>query len=77
MPLMGALRHERSIHAQHPDDFIYNLVDLQPIAIARAANACRKRLKNPPKTIEEYLDILSNQGLAISVSALRELLYEV
>ncbi len=41
--------------------------------VAAAAETCRKRLQNPPKTVEEYLDILLRQRLSVSVSMLREL----
>ena len=61
------------IEAQHPDDFICDLIDLKPARVTAAAETCRQRLKNPPKTIDEYLEILLKQGLSISVSMLREL----
>ncbi|WP_448599487.1 PIN domain-containing protein [Thermoleptolyngbya sp.] len=64
------------IEAQHPDDFISDLLDLKPANVAAAAAVCQKRLKNPPKTTEEYLDILLRQGLSVSVSMLRELNHE-
>ncbi|MGB5770247.1 MAG: PIN domain-containing protein, partial [Crocosphaera sp.] len=65
------------IFAEHPDEFISNLIDLKPLKVARAAENCRKRLKNPSKSIDEYLDILLKQQLPITVSMLRELCYEV
>lgn len=65
------------IEAQHPDDFISYLLDLQPAQVATAAEICRKRLKNPPKSIDEYLDILLRQQLTITVDMLRELIYEI
>ena len=36
------------IEAQHPDRFIADLIDLNPIAVVKAADMCRQRLKNPP-----------------------------
>ncbi len=65
------------IEAQHSDDFISYLLDLQPAQVATAAEICRKRLKNPPKSIDEYLDILLRQQLTITVDVLRELIYEI
>ncbi|MGK7884495.1 MAG: PIN domain-containing protein [Crocosphaera sp.] len=65
------------IFAEHPDKFISNLVDLKPLKVAKAAETCRKRLKKPPKSIDEYLNILLKQELPITVSMLRELCYEV
>lgn len=64
------------IEAQHPDDFISDLLDLKPSKVVRAAKTCQQRLKNPPKTFDEYLEILLKQGLSISVSMLQELYNE-
>ncbi|ACB52036.1 hypothetical protein cce_2688 [Crocosphaera subtropica ATCC 51142] len=65
------------IFVEHPDKFISNLIDLKPFKVAKAAETCRKRLKKPPKSIDEYLEILLKQELPITVSMLRELSYEV
>jgi hypothetical protein len=62
------------IVAQHPDEFILNLLDLAPGVVAGAARDHRESLKNPPKSIDEYLDALETQGLTQSVSVLRELM---
>lgn len=64
------------IEAQHPDDFICDLIDLKPALVRAAAETCRQRLKNPTKPIDEYLDTLLKQGLSVSVSRLRELYEE-
>lgn len=34
------------VEAQHPDDFVMDLLDLSPAAVCRAAESCRRRLKN-------------------------------
>jgi len=68
---------QHNVLAQHPDVFISDLLDLKPTKVAAAATLCRKRLKNPPKSVEEYLEILLKQGLSISVSMLRELYDEI
>ena len=60
------------IEAQHPDEFILHLFDLTPGLVMEAAHNHRTSLKNPPKTVEEYLDSLESQGLPQTVSALRE-----
>jgi predicted nucleic acid-binding protein len=65
------------IEAQHPDQFISDLLDLNPHAVRSAAEKCRLRLKNPPKSIDEYLEILLKGGLSISVSILREIYFEI
>ena len=65
---------EYEIEAQHPDIFIADLIDIHPMRVAAAAEACRKRLKNPRKSIDEYLEILLKQGLTMTTSLLRQLL---
>jgi len=61
------------LEAQHPDDFLAHLIDLDPEVVTHAGNACRERLKNPPKTIQEYLDILSGQNLPRTAAFFRSL----
>lgn len=61
------------LEAQHPDEFIAHLIDLAPETVTLAARTCRARLQNPPKTAEEYLDILAGQRLPQVVSFLRRM----
>lgn len=63
------------IEAQHPDDFILYLLDLQPIRVCTAAERHRQRLRNPPMDAEQYLASLAKQGLTQVVSHMRELGY--
>lgn len=60
------------LDAQHPDEFVLHLLDLAPGIVAAAARNHRESLKNPPKTVDEYLDTLEAQGLTQTVSVLRE-----
>jgi predicted nucleic acid-binding protein len=60
------------IEARHPDEFILSLLDLAPGLVAGAARDHRESLRNPPKSIEQYLEALEVQGLTQTVSALRE-----
>lgn len=60
------------IEAQHPDQFIMHLLDLAPNLVCSAAKKQRESLKNPPFTVEQYLESLARQGLAQTVSALRQ-----
>lgn len=60
------------IEAQHPDEFILNLFGLAPGIVVAAAQIHRLSMKNPPKTVAEYLETLERQGLAQTVSVLRE-----
>jgi hypothetical protein len=61
-----------NLTAQHPDDFIFDLLDLHASRVCEAAANHRRSLKNPPKSPDEYLDTLLNQGLTQTVSLLRE-----
>lgn len=58
--------------AQHPDDFIAHLFDLNPHKVFRAAENQSRRLKNPPRTFDECLDAILRCGLPQSVSLIRE-----
>jgi hypothetical protein len=60
------------IEAQHPDEFIHHLLNLAPAAVCGAVKKQRESLKNPPKTVEQYLESLERQGLAQTVAALRK-----
>jgi hypothetical protein len=60
-----------NLAAQHPDDFIFDLLDLHPAGVCEAAANHRRSLKNPPKTADEYLDTLLKQGLTQTVGLLR------
>jgi hypothetical protein len=57
---------------QHPDDFIFDLLDLHTAKVCEAAASHRRALKNPPKSADEYLDTLLRQGLTQTVGLLRE-----
>lgn len=61
-----------NLAAQHPDDFIVDLLDLHPAGVLEAAASHRRSLKNPPKTADEYLDTLLAQGLTQSVAVMRQ-----
>jgi hypothetical protein len=60
------------IEAQHPDEFITHLLDLAPNLVCAAAKRQRESLKNPPLTVEQYLESLERQGLAQTVASLRQ-----
>lgn len=61
------------IEAQHPDEFVGDLLDLAPMTVVSAVRKQAASLKNPPRTIDDVLDILLTNGLAQSVARLREL----
>ena len=59
------------IETIHPDSFIVNHLDLAPSVVLTAVKQTRARLKNPPRSPEEYLGCLGEQGLPQTVSELR------
>lgn len=61
-----------NLTAQHPDDFILELIDIHSAKVCQAAANHRRSLRNPPKTVDEYLDTLLNQGLMKSVNTLKQ-----
>jgi predicted nucleic acid-binding protein len=60
------------IEAQHPDMFVARLLDLDAPAICAAARRQRQSLRNPPKTVDEFLKILARQQLPQTVTKFRE-----
>jgi hypothetical protein len=61
------------IEAKPPDEFIADLIEMKPSIVAGEAEVVRQRLKNPPKTFDEYTEILLKQGLLRSVTMLKKL----
>ena len=61
---------EFGIEAQHPDEFIDNLFDLDPAAVVTAAQRQRQQLKTPPIDADRYLEVLQQQGLIQTVKGL-------
>lgn len=59
------------VEAQHPDDFLMFQLDLAPNIICAAAKLHRASLRKPAKNVGEYLATLEAQGLAQTVSCLR------
>jgi predicted nucleic acid-binding protein len=60
------------IAAQHPDEFLTHVLDLAPGTVCAAAQTHRKRLRNPGKTVDQYLEALERQALNEFVAKLRE-----
>lgn len=59
------------INAQHPDDFIAHWLAHAPTTVCAAAKQQRTSLKNPRRSVEEYLESLARQGLPQTVATLR------
>jgi hypothetical protein len=62
------------MEAQHPDEFVLNLIDLDGAAVAEVVQQQAAGLRNPRKTVAELLDVLRQQGLVGSVESLQPLL---
>ncbi len=59
------------VEAVHPDDFVAQLFTLRAALVCGAAKAQRHSLRNPPKTVEEYLGVLERQALVQTAARLR------
>lgn len=64
------------IEAQHPDEFIINLISLDEEKALTALDKQVKSLKSPPQTILQVLDTLESSRLLKSVALLRTLLQQ-
>ncbi|MCB0035258.1 MAG: PIN domain-containing protein [Anaerolineales bacterium] len=67
-----AVLQSYGVEPQHPDEFLTHLIDLSPGIVCSAVSIHRKRLRNPSKTVEEYLDTLEQQELPRTVAYLKE-----
>jgi len=61
-----------NIEAIPPDKFILLLYNAAPQEVLSAAADHRQSLKNPPKTVTDYLATLEQQGLTKTVKRLRD-----
>jgi predicted nucleic acid-binding protein len=67
-----AVLHAFGMQAQHPDQFLTHLHDLQPACLIQAVQGMRRSLKNPPLTVEQLLDALLRVKLPNTVSILKD-----
>jgi hypothetical protein len=67
----GSILSIYGMEAQHPDAFVDGLIQADPDAIFAAVKRQRERLKNPPRSVEEFLATLERQSLPKTVSQLR------
>ncbi len=56
------------IQAIHPDEFVVGLLDEQPASVLEAMRLQRAGLKNPPKSVVEYLATLTQCGIAATAT---------
>lgn len=62
------------IEAQHPDQFIAQLIEVNPADVLRSFQAQVASLRKPPKTAREVLETLRRSGLEATVNHLSSLL---
>lgn len=62
------------VEVQHPDEFIGNLIDLNPAQALEAFRQQVARLKNPPIAVTQVLDNLRKSSLPASAARLEALL---
>jgi predicted nucleic acid-binding protein len=68
-PIDALRTHE--IEPLHPDDLIVQLIESAPDSSCAAIKEQRESLKNPPRSVENFLATLEQQHLAQTVSRLR------
>lgn len=61
-----------NIIAQHPDDFIMDLFDLNPLKVLTSFKEDRNHYLKPPYSPNEYIRILKRQGLANTAAYLED-----
>jgi predicted nucleic acid-binding protein len=62
---------QHSVEILHPDDFLVAQYDLDQISILSIIKTCRMKLRNPPKSAEDYIATLEQQGLPQMCKILR------
>lgn len=62
------------MEAQHPDEFVLNILDLDASAVVRVVQEQAAALRNPRRSPEELLGVLRQQGLPGAVEKLARLL---
>jgi predicted nucleic acid-binding protein len=62
------------VRAVHPDEFVLGLLAQDSDVVIGCLYACQKRLKNPPRSLQEHLVRLERTALVKSVKTLRTLL---
>jgi len=67
----SAVLEPLGVEAQHPDDFLCNHLNLAPGVFCEAVRKVRNRLTRPPYTVEEYLAMLTQQGLVATAAELQ------
>lgn len=59
------------VKAVHPDKFVAEWINRDPEAVCRAARECRRRLRHPRMTPDDYISCLARHGLKTTALFLR------
>jgi predicted nucleic acid-binding protein len=62
--------HRWGIEAWHPDEFLTDRFHVSRSIFLQAVKTVRTRLKNPPRSAEDYLDTLRRRGLLATATAI-------
>ncbi len=65
------------IEALHPDEFIFDLFDLNHALALEAVRRQRQSLRHPPMTTTEFLSMLLKQGLPMTFKMLEDYQYAI
>jgi hypothetical protein len=60
------------VEAVHPDEFVYDVLDIAPAAVLKTLDAQSAGLRNPPASVMDVLAALQNNGLHRSVAKVRD-----
>ncbi|PRY98721.1 PIN domain-containing protein [Jezberella montanilacus] len=70
----SSILHPLGITALHPDEFLLQQLQLEPLVVLPAFKAMRARLKNPAFTPEKFVDAMERNGLIQTASFLEQAL---
>ena len=61
-----------NLEAQHPDDFVMDQQELREHEALAAIKRMRARLRNPPRSPDEFIETLERNGLVQTARRLRQ-----
>jgi hypothetical protein len=70
----AAVLEPLGITALHPDEFLLQQLELEPLVVLPAFKVMRSRLKNPAFTPEKFVDAMERNGLIQTAAFLRQAL---
>ena len=73
----GSVLNAFNIETLHPDDFIFDLFDLNHALALEAVRRQSQSLRHPPLTVDEFLDMLLKQGLPMTAKVLQAYRYAI